>query len=105
MPAHCVWDDNEFSQNELQLESKTALRHLVEQYMPSTKNFFTQILRLQDADTHELLADLILMQTEKCNDPKRVYRIYERICTHRRSCGIIIRHVLELMSMNFRLHV
>lgn len=84
MPTECVWDDSEFSQNELQLESKTALRRIVRENLPEAEDFFTRILRLQDAGIHELLADLELMQTGNRNDPERVYRLYERIETYRR---------------------
>ena len=83
-PAQCVWDDDEFSQNELVLESKTAIRGIVEQHAPKARTFFTDVLNLQDAGIGELLADLKLMQTEKRDDPQRVHRIYERIESCRR---------------------
>lgn len=57
-----MWDDGEFSQNQLELECKNAVRHRVEQYAPTAKPFFTDVLKLQNADIHELLAELALMQ-------------------------------------------
>lgn len=84
-PVECVWDDSEFSQNELSLESKTAIRHIIEEHAPGTSAFFTNLLNLTDAGIHELLADLTLMQRMDRDDPNRVYRLYERIESHRRS--------------------
>jgi hypothetical protein len=84
-PAQCVWDDNEFSQNNIKLESKIAIRPIVEQYMPAAKTFFTHILKLPNAGIHELLADLALMQSKNRCEPKRVHRIYERIESCRRT--------------------
>ncbi|KAF1960437.1 putative heterokaryon incompatibility protein [Byssothecium circinans] len=84
-PAQCVWDDEEFSQNELKLESKTAIRRTVEQHAPTAKAFFTDVLKLPNAGINELLADLALMQKRNPDDPKRVYRLYERIQSCRRS--------------------
>jgi hypothetical protein len=84
-PVQCVWDDEEFLQNKIKLESKTALRSIVEQHMPAAKTFFTHILRLPNAGIHELLADLALMQATNRYDSKRVHRIYERIESCRRT--------------------
>lgn len=92
-PAQCVWDDDEFSQNKLELESKTAIRRTVEQHAPTAKAFFTDVLQLPNAGIDELLADLALMQSKKRDDPKRVYRLYERIESHRRSWPKPITHV------------
>jgi hypothetical protein len=92
-PAQCVWDDDEFSQNGLVLESKTAIRHTIEQYAPTAKAFFTHNLNLRNAGIDELLADLALMQKNKRDEPKRVYRLYERIESYRRSWPRLIRHV------------
>ncbi|KAF2262892.1 hypothetical protein CC78DRAFT_605161 [Lojkania enalia] len=47
--AQCVWDDDEFSQNELKLESKSAIRRTIEQHAPIAKAFFTDILNLPNA--------------------------------------------------------
>lgn len=92
-PAQCVWDDEEFSQNELELESKTAIRRTVEQHVPAAKAFFTNVLKLPDAGIDELLGDLAIMQKEKRDDPKRVYRLYERIESCRRRYLHTIRQV------------
>ncbi|KAH8697486.1 putative heterokaryon incompatibility protein [Talaromyces proteolyticus] len=92
-PAQCVWDDEEFSQNELELESKTAIRRTVEQHAPTAKAFFTDVLKLPNAGIHELLADLSLMQKKKRDDPKRVHLLYERIESCRRRWPDTIRHV------------
>jgi hypothetical protein len=92
-PIQCVWDDKEFSDNKLQLQSKTALRPIVMKHMPATERFFTECLKLPNAGIHELLADLILMQTGKRDDQQRVYQIYERISTHRNPYRKTIRHV------------
>lgn len=79
-----MWNDEEFSQNELKLESKTAICRIVEQHAPAAKAFFTDILKLPNAGVNELLADLALMQKENRDDPKRVHRLYERIGSYRR---------------------
>lgn len=92
-PAQCVWDDNEFSQNELELQSKTAIRRNVEQHAPTAKAFFINVLQLQNAGIDELLADLALMQKKELDNPRRVHRLYERIASHCRSCPNTIRHV------------
>jgi hypothetical protein len=94
-PAQCVWDDNEFSQNQIKLESKTALRPIVEQHMPAAKTFFTHILRLPNAGIHELLADLALMQATDRYDSKRVHRIYERIESCRRTFSQTITYAFN----------
>jgi hypothetical protein len=91
-PAECVWDDDEFSQNGLVLESKTAIRRTIEQHAPTTKAFFTDILDIRNAGIHELLDDLELMERKKRDDPNRVYRLYERIESCRRACPEMIRH-------------
>lgn len=92
-PSQCVWDDAEFSQNGLELNSKTAIRRTVEQYAPMAKAFFTDFLKLRNAGINELLADLVLMQKDKRDDPKTVHRLYERIESHRRSSPRTIMHV------------
>lgn len=92
-PAQCVWDDDEFSQNELELESKTPIRRTVEQHAPTAKAFFTDVLKVPNAGINELLADLALMQKRKRNDPKRVYRLYERIESCHRRWPKTITHV------------
>lgn len=83
-PSQCVWNDEEFSQNGLELESKTAIRRVVEQHAPAAKAFFTDVLKLPNAGVNELLADLALMEKENRDDPKRVHRLYERIESCRR---------------------
>lgn len=88
-----MWDDIEFSQNGLELESKTAIRRSVEEHAPSTKAFFTDVLKLPNAGLGELLADLALMQEQNRDDPKRVYRLYERIESCRRSRPKSIKQV------------
>lgn len=88
-----MWDDEEFSQNGLELESKTAIRRTVEQHASAAKAFFTDILELPNAGIHELLADLALMQEKNRDDPKRVLRLYERIENCRHRWPGIIRHV------------
>ena len=92
-PSECVWDDQEFSQNELQIRSKVAIRHIVERHFPTTKAFFTKILNLLDAGICELLLDLKLMQEHDCDEPDRVYRLYERIQNFRRQSSTMIRSV------------
>jgi hypothetical protein len=94
-PAQCVWDDAEFSQNKLELESMTAVRHTVEQHMSTAKPFFIDVLKLQNAGISELLADLALMQKEKRDDPNRVHRLYERIESCRRSSSDRILYVFK----------
>lgn len=91
--AQCVWDDDEFSQNGLKLESKTAIRSIVERHLPIAKAFFIELLKLPNAGTHELLADLALMQKKKLDDSKRVYRLYERISSWRRAYPNMIKYV------------
>ena len=90
MPAECVWGTREFAKIELQLESKTALRSVVRKKIPEAEAFFTRILKLPNAGINELLADLVLMQTENRDDPKRVYQLYERIQYYCRSHEEII---------------
>jgi hypothetical protein len=64
--------------------------------MPTVQLFFTRILKLSDAGIHELLADLVLMQADERDDPKRVYRIYERIESCRRTCSTTIMYVFKV---------
>jgi hypothetical protein len=90
-PTQCVWDDEEFSQNELELESKIAIQRTVEQHAPAAKAFFTNVLKLPNAGVDELLADLALMGKENRDDPKRVHRLYERIESCRRGWPLTIR--------------
>ncbi|KID97303.1 ATPase-like, ATP-binding domain protein, partial [Metarhizium majus ARSEF 297] len=92
-PAQCVWDDDEFSQNALELESKMSIRSTIENHAPTAKAFFTKLLKLPNAGIRELLADLALMQETKRDTPKRVYRLYERVESCRRSWPERIRHV------------
>jgi hypothetical protein len=92
-PAQCVWDDEEFSQNEIELESKLAIRPILEDHMPTAKAFFTNVLKLSNAGIVELLDDLKLMQREERDDPRRVYRLYERIESCRRHYSYQIKHV------------
>src|ERR1700752_657438 len=58
VPSECVWDDQEFSQNGLQIRSKLVFRNIVEQHAATTKTFYTEILKLSDAGICELLRDL-----------------------------------------------
>lgn len=94
-PAQCVWDDAEFAQNELKLESKISIRRLVECHMTTAHAFFTSILKLPNAGIVELLDDLKLMQKCKRNEQARVYRLYERIGSCRRSHSSEIKYVLN----------
>lgn len=55
--------------------------------------FFTDVLELRDADIHELLADLVLMQEMKRDDLKQVYRLYERIESCHRIYAQLIKHI------------
>ncbi|KAH7130730.1 putative heterokaryon incompatibility protein [Dendryphion nanum] len=93
--AQCVWDDGEFSQNGLKLESKTSVRRIIEKCVPTAQPFFDHVLNLRDAGITELLADLVLMQKKKSDDSKRVYLLYERIETHRRNSRREIREVFQ----------
>lgn len=86
-----MWDDEEFSENGLELECKTAIRHTVEQHAPAAKAFFIDVLKLPNAGVDELLADLALMQKEHRDDPERVHRLYERIASCRRRWPNAIR--------------
>jgi hypothetical protein len=92
-PAQCVWDDKEFSENGLKLESKTVIRRIVERHAPTAKAFFTDILKLPNAHIQEMLVDLVIMEKEKRDDPKRVQLLYERIESCRRRWPNTIRHV------------
>lgn len=92
-PAQCVWDDNEFRLNELELESKTSVRSTIENHAPATKAFFTEVLKLPNAGIDELLGDLALMEETKRDNPKRVYRLYERLNSCHRVWPENITHV------------
>jgi len=85
MPSQCVWDDQEFSQNGLQLQSKVALRRIIEQHSPITTSFFTNILKLSNAGIDELLDDLQILQRNGSDNSMIIFRLYERIETYRRS--------------------
>jgi hypothetical protein len=85
MPSQCVWRDTEFSENGLQLRSKLAMQPLIEHHAPDTIPFFTNILKLPDAGIDELLEDLKMLQQESSDDAMLVFRLYERIQTHRRN--------------------
>jgi hypothetical protein len=74
-----VWNDDEFSQHELQLESKMAIRDMIERNAPSSKKFFTECLKLPNAGINEMLGDLRIMQERKRSDIKRIHRLYGRI--------------------------
>ena len=91
-PAQCVWDDSEFSQNGLQLESRTAIRRSIEEHAPASMRFFTDVLKLRNAGLDELLADLLLMQEQNRDEPERVYRFYERIESYHRSQPRVIKY-------------
>jgi hypothetical protein len=77
--AQCVWNDDEFSQHGLQLESKMAIQELIERNAPSAKEFFTECLKLPNAGINEMLGDLRVMQEQKRNDTKRIHQLYGRI--------------------------
>ncbi|KUL87498.1 hypothetical protein ZTR_04598 [Talaromyces verruculosus] len=100
-PTQCVWDDEEFSENGLELESKTAIRHTIEQHAPAAKAFFVVVLKLPNAGVNELLADLALMQKEDRDDPERVHQLYERIASCRRRWPHTIRHAFETTPLVF----
>lgn len=85
MPSECVWDDSEFSQNELQLQSKIAMQQIIEQHAPAAASFFTAIIKLPNAGIDELLGDLKLLQRDGSDDSATVFRLYERIEVCRRS--------------------
>jgi len=93
MPSECVWDDQEFRVNGLQLRSKVAVREFVEDHAATAASFYTNILKLPDASINELLGDLKLLQVSNCNEPDRVYLLYERIEAFRRSSDSMIRYV------------
>ena len=84
-PSECIWDDSEFSQNGLQLQSKIAMRQITEQHDISVAMFFTSVVGLQNAGISELLDDLALMQQDGSDDTATVFRLYERIEVYRRS--------------------
>lgn len=85
MPSECVWDDSEFSQNELRLHSKIAMRQIIEQHAPAAASFFTGIIKLPNAGIDELLGDLELLQGDGSDDSATIFRLYERIEGYRRS--------------------
>ncbi|KAF2008954.1 putative heterokaryon incompatibility protein [Aaosphaeria arxii CBS 175.79] len=97
-PSQCVWDDEEFSQNELILESKIAIHHIIEQYAPTAVPFFTKVLEIPNAGVAELLADLKLMQEQKRDEPKRVYLLYERISNYRRGFAGMIKYIQKVQT-------
>jgi hypothetical protein len=88
-----VWDDQEFRVNGLELQSKVAVRKFVEDHAATAVPFYTDILKLPDASISELLGDLKLMQVSDCDEPDRVYLLYERIEACRRSSDSTIRYV------------
>lgn len=91
--AQCVWDDDEFTQNGLELESRIPIRSIMERHAPMAKAFFTEVLKLPDAGLGELLDDLALMQETTRDIPKRVYLLYERVDSFRRHQPKQIKHV------------
>lgn len=93
MPSQCVWDDQEFSQNGLQLQSKVAMRRIIEQHVPLTTTFFMSILKLKNAGIDELLDDLRILQRNESDNSMTIFRLYERIETYRRSSLEKIKYV------------
>lgn len=94
MPSECVWDDSEFSQNELQLRSKIAMQQIITQHAPAATSFFTSIIKLPNAGIDELLGDLRLLQQDGSDDSATIFRLYERIEVYRRSSADKIKCVL-----------
>jgi hypothetical protein len=92
-PSQCVWEDHEFSQNGLKLQSKVTIKPIIEQHAPATTLFFTTILKLPNAGIDELLKDLQLLQETTSNDWKIVFLLYERIQTYCRSSTIKIKYI------------
>jgi hypothetical protein len=91
-PSQCVWDDAEFTQNGLKLQSKVAMKHLIEKHTPDTTRFFTELLKIPNAGIDELLDDLKLLQQTQSNASKIVFRLYERIQTYCRSSAAKIKY-------------
>jgi hypothetical protein len=69
------------------------MRRVIEAHSPLTSLFFTNLLELPDAGINELLEDLKILQREKSNDSRTVFRLYERIETHRRNSAAKIMYV------------
>ncbi|KAF2176591.1 hypothetical protein K469DRAFT_698364 [Zopfia rhizophila CBS 207.26] len=90
-PSECVWDDSEFTQNGLHLQSKTAIRRRLLSYVPRIEVFLTRILNLPNAGVRELLLDLEKLQREGSEDAATIFRIYERISGYCRSNSNDIR--------------
>lgn len=90
----CVWDDSEFSQNELQLRSKIAMQKIIMQHAPAATSFFTSVIKLPNVGIDELLGDLRLLQQDGSDDSATVFRLYERIEVYRRSSAEKIKCVL-----------
>lgn len=72
-PTQYVWDNKTFSENGLELESKTTIHHIIQQHALAEKAFFIIILNLLKARVNKLLADLALMQKEDHNNPEQVH--------------------------------
>ena len=76
-----MWDEGDFSPEDLPLESKTSIRGIVDEHMSLANYFFTHILNLRDAGIDELLADLALMQEHnsrhfhQCEWKKRLQKL------------------------------
>ncbi|RFU23945.1 hypothetical protein B7463_g12390, partial [Scytalidium lignicola] len=100
-PSECVWDDSEFSQNELQLRSKIAMRQIIEQHAPIAILFFTTIIKLQNAGIDELLSDLELLQRDGSDDSATIFRLYERIETYHRSSPAKIKRAFQTKPLVF----
>lgn len=94
-PSQCVWDMDEFKQNGLELATKTSIRDTIRKHASTATAFFTEILELPNAGIDELLADLALMQKGQIDDPKRIYRLYERIQSHRRKEASKIKYLFQ----------
>jgi hypothetical protein len=97
--AQCVWSDDEFSQHGLQLESKMAIRDMIERNAPSAKKFFTECLKLPNAGINEMLSGLRAMQEWKYNDIKRIHRLYESIQSLRHIHAEEIKYVLASIQV------
>ncbi|OBT52528.1 hypothetical protein VE04_07127, partial [Pseudogymnoascus sp. 24MN13] len=101
MPSECVWDDSEFSQNELQLRSKIAMEQIIKQHAPAAASFFTAIIKLPNAGIDELLSDLRLLQQDGSDDSATVFRLYERIEVYRRSSVEKIKDAFQTKPLVF----
>jgi hypothetical protein len=97
--AQCVWNDDEFSQHGLQLESKMAIRDMIERNAPSAKKFFIKCLKLPNAGINEMLGGLRVMQERKSNDIKRINRLYGRIQSLRHIHAEEIKYVLPSIQV------